>query len=492
MSYIPVSSRALSGGRPPTSHRGELARATAWFAFARRESAWIGGFVGLHPELRDGSLYGDCLKELAANVDVSSESEARPRCRPRFARRAPDAPLDSRRPTQHERASSPLQAASVRFLSKPNRNSPVRREEAVPKVAPVLPPVSRRANLDLLHRLTGGTSPADSSAPNHQTVEDSQLRNAEVSPSISRDPQSVGRWLRELAKHAGRRLFRHGSVRLDPVRADRPDPAAPAANRFLSDQWLLSLSGQVEAENSPNRNAEASPPILQEPQSIRQRLLDPAEITGRRLSSHGSVRLDPVHGAGPDSAAPANYRFLSDQWSMSLTGQAAPVDLLARLAGHSLNALYSHPGTAAKTSQTFSPLAHSEDGPSIARSFDPEDEIAKRKGTAMEGDLSAAPDDLSRSSAQSGASFPRMEAPPDREFVLKSEFTSAQTAQTSAMPSLLPNFISGDGNASAAGAMIRRGVIAEHFTGQEDGLSDLSAKISWILAEEARRHGIDV
>lgn len=245
MSRSLASSRVLAGGGAPAFHRRELARAASSLDFARWMCAWLEDFIALHPSLLDGPLYGDCLAQLAANVEVPCESVEKPGRRSRFARREPDAPPDRCGLLPSERSSSSSQGASARPLAKPSQKSPVPRGETGRKAASILPPVPRRADLDLLRRVTGKTRVADTSAPRRQTVENSPRRNAEASPPILRDPQSVSQWLRDLGEHASHRLSSHGSDRPDPVEGDRPDPAERAEYRFLSDQWSLTLSGQV-------------------------------------------------------------------------------------------------------------------------------------------------------------------------------------------------------------------------------------------------------
>jgi hypothetical protein len=60
------------------------------------------------------------------------------------------------------------------------------------------------------------------------------------------------------------------------------------------------------------------------------------------------------------------------------------------------------------------------------------------------------------------------------------------------LPALLPQRGSNVPELPVASAMIRQGVREEVVTNGEEDLSKLSAKITQILGEEARRHGIDL
>lgn len=236
-----VASTVLAGGRAPDCQRRILARSTARLDFVRRACVWIKEFAKLQPVLCNGPLFGDCLSELAAQIEAPDKAFAEPRAR-RLRSGSEQA--------VGKQGQISKRSARCEMPSKPGTRVPVTRQKRDRRV-PFGRDTPQRDKVELLRSLASKNPLADRYSAQHQQprartsrpatgelfglTELSEIaRNSTPRPDMIALDASQTRWLSDIAERAGHRLRTLSNLALPRIE-----------HGALADQWAIPMNGPV-------------------------------------------------------------------------------------------------------------------------------------------------------------------------------------------------------------------------------------------------------
>ena len=495
---VRIRAAALRGGRAPGDWRRRMMRAARRPGFLRRLTAWLDPLLGAPPRLRGGPLFGRTLDALTSSRSSSARPESAPRRRgPRSEGRtgrlsSPPPPAGEERPRARKKPPRAVPDASVR---EPRR-------------------LARLADSVLLTRLADEAAAFETPPPQSGPGFRPSPGPATSAPaSIPPDHLATRqRWFQGLAERAERALRRNPGGAVPTMPKDLlHDPAENVA----APPWTLPVPGESAAdlllENRPEGgSAEAGGAESVDAAEAPAPGGPPREssgLTGRPArpgTSRSASEEIPTAREDPSSETEEEIAG-TPPWALSVDGTRASLHLLEawgltgpRGQAEAEPSPMTAPGTRAATAEPpsppdpMSPAAWIETHPGHRRnrpmSMSPDAPVGTASDVltdAAEGrPVDAVPDGPMGAEPDVPVATPPGPGGGDPEKPLITELSGRISPWRSPWPEGL--------SAVRPGPSPDTVPATETDADSENELMELGAKIRRILAEEARRHGIDV
>ena len=451
-------SLALVGGKAPVYWQRELKRIQERQDFWWRDCAWVDAIASIHLNLRDEPLLGRCLLALTNQETpiTAATDELLPHSNTSGFFMADKLLVGTA-------SSSAIKDPLVLRCKLTNPPSPS--QHPVATVWQQSPQVSQQ----LLYRLAG------------ETGSTRVTQSLYASPSSAHNQATRQDWLPNLQERTR-----------EPLHQERFSSSDQAALPFNTDAETVKILRRLSNKNvSTTRlnqslyqpmeelSGVASSSLLTN-QGLHQKWL--LELCDRTRHSLNQEKFDTVSTVRPRLATPDKLALnttlpLAQQWSISVRGQTAHLELLTRLVDTTVANYHSYTRESRKTSLSkHTPLTHSLDllsTPNLKKT--PHNQTLA--STLTESELVVLPTRGVSQTTNGSVELPTQIAP---------------TVGMSSLPPMLPPQRVHLPIPPVASAIIQQEVKQEETETTEDDLNVLAAKIKRILDEEARRYGIDV